>query len=101
MKKLSEVKIESLTDEKAWEVVKSFTDFQQKGNQKIPEFEEELEYERTYILLCLLRLLKNNLNNKEYIENICAEIMILFTGFIPNPDSYKKLIELKKITDKY
>jgi len=101
MKKLTQEELLNLSTEKAWNVVQTFVDFLQQPNKKYLEFENVLDYDRAHILVCLLYLLKKNINNKEFVEVLCTNIAILFNQFIPDEKTYKELLELKTTTDKF
>lgn len=99
MKKLTNDEVLNLTTEKAWEIAKSFGNYLELNSKRVLEFDTVLEYDRGDILLALLHLLKVNITNKKTVEIISTNIIILFSFFIPDEESYRKMLRSKKISD--
>lgn len=101
---------EKITLEGTWKIAKEFGKLLAENKISLPyEFEDILPYEKSIILLCLVKILKeedfkklaiiNNTTEKEIKENI-ATMIIFLDGFMPNPEQYKKMIESKEFTGK-
>jgi len=107
IEKNSSEEINKIDLKKAWEIAKEFGELLEENKVAFPyEFEDILPYDKGVILFSLLKIFKeadfeelailNNTTPKMMKDNISTLIMYL-DGFIPNPEEYKKRIELQKI----
>lgn len=105
MKKLSPEEISNLTAEKAFEIIQDYGALF--ANEKISayEFQNKLPWPSDLILLSGITLLKHMRHSKltdnddEFIE-VMSSLLSYLPTFIPSPEEYKKLLEIKKVTDK-
>ncbi len=104
------IKAEEITLKKAWDIAGVFAKFIGEDKSSVLyKFEDVLPYEKNLILFSLVKILTEedfkkladikNATEKTIKENI-ATMIVFLDGFIPSPDKYKEMIEIKELTDK-